>query len=434
MNKVAIAFSTKDRVELSKQSIEPLLQPDKFDLFWIDGSKTKDGEELPFPYLGRFVHKGNSCIIRSNVIGGADAAIAFSLTTMLQHPNNYEYVGLVENDVLLDADWFEQTMELFVRGRNDGLEPGAVSARSYEDRILIQCDGYAVMHNLGAGMVIFSRKAAELVLQNFRTGWTTENRRTFMQVSGLDIARWAPFVQQPHVTCADWQFERILAQHGLVSLALTPAKCRMIGQEPSLEEQGLIPTTGPVEERRNDNAFDTLVSRTELIRNGDMRMPDSLFLQTDDGGYTIFPHQIEMLGGGYEGDWSLKWCQGFGPFAWKAGSGGRALYMENGAVDMFNGRVVVPISGPCALIVSGGETGGKINVVDEQSGYEMTLDVAPEGNSMTMMQVQIPGNIAYRVVRLTALSPGIVFYGISVREPQPFLPAFKFDHSRLPSP
>ena len=32
MNRIAIAFSTCDRTELTKRSIEPLLQPDKFDL------------------------------------------------------------------------------------------------------------------------------------------------------------------------------------------------------------------------------------------------------------------------------------------------------------------------------------------------------------------------------------------------------------------
>lgn len=433
MNNIAIAFSTKDRVELSKQSIEPLLQPDKFDLFWVDGSKTDAGRDLPNDYWKQHGQAKWTNLQRyANVTGGADAAIVFSLTTMLQHPNNYKYVGLVENDVLLDPDWFEPTMALFGHGQNSGLDVGAVSARSYEDRILIQRGGYAVCHNLGAGMTIFSRRAAELVLQYFRTGFTTENRRTFMQVSGLDIARWSSFVQQPHMTCADWTFERILAQHGMVALALTPAKCQMIGQEPSLAEQGLTLTTGPVDALRNDKAFDTLVERMALIGDGHFQMPDPRFL-VEDGNTTIFPHQIPMLGGRFDGDWSLKWCQGFGPFAWKAGAPVEEFYAGHGNVGETHTRVSIPVSGPCQLLVSGGEHGGRVTIRDEMSGYEITTEVAPEGPQGQVLPMSVPGN-AYRTIQLTALSPGITFYGLVVREAQPVWPNARFDHSVLPSP
>lgn len=425
MNKIAISFSTKDRVELSKQSVEPLLQPGKFDLFWIDGSKTALGQDLPLN-----IGIPENGYLFANVTGGADAAIVFSLSTMLADPSNYDYVGLVENDVLLDPDWFEATMALFEKGNEDGLEVGAVSTRCYEDRILVQRDGYAVMHNLGAGQVIFTRQAARLVLENFRTGWTVENRRAFMQVSGLDIARWAPFVQQPHVTCADWQFERILAQHGLVALALTPAKCRMIGQEPSLEEQGLTLAAGPVEARRDDKAFETLIARTALIREGAMQLPDGRFLENDNGSYAVMPHQVPQLGGGYEGDWRLKWSQGLGPFAWQSGD----RFVE----DIFDGgdypTVVCPISGPCSLLVSGGERGGRITAADEASGWEITTELQPEGANGQIMNLQVPGSISYRNIRLTALSPGIVFYGIVCAEQQPYFPEIKFDHAVLPSP
>jgi hypothetical protein len=50
MNKIAIAFLTKDRVDLSKRTIVPLLQPDKFDLFLIDGSDTPAGMRFAGDY------------------------------------------------------------------------------------------------------------------------------------------------------------------------------------------------------------------------------------------------------------------------------------------------------------------------------------------------------------------------------------------------
>ena len=46
MNRIAIAFSTCDRTELTKRSIEPLLQPGKFDLEWNDGVKTDEGKSV----------------------------------------------------------------------------------------------------------------------------------------------------------------------------------------------------------------------------------------------------------------------------------------------------------------------------------------------------------------------------------------------------
>src|ERR1700677_940218 len=194
MNRVAIAFSTCDRPELTKRSIEPLLQPRKFDLHWIDGSKTKEGQQLPGQYHFRQFHP--------QILGGSGPAIVYALSTLLNL--RYEYIGLVENDVLLKDGWFEDMMALFERGKEDGLEVGAVSARAYEDRILIQRDGNAVMHNLGAGMIMFSRKAAQLVLQNYRTVWTTENRLLFAQLSGIDIGKYWAFKGEQQFLVADW--------------------------------------------------------------------------------------------------------------------------------------------------------------------------------------------------------------------------------------
>ncbi len=438
MNKVAIGFSTRDRVELSKQSIEPLLLPNKFDLLWSDGSNTETGRAFTLEE-GRPVMS-----IYQNVTGGADAAIVFNLTTMLAQPGRrvgasfkgalysyeyaldgqYDYVGLCENDALLSPDWFEPTMALFEQGAKDGLEVGAVSARCYTERILVQRDGYALMHNLGAGQVIFSRKAAELVLQNYRTGWTVENRRTFMQLSGIDLALFSAFMQQAHVTCADWQFDRILAEHGLASLALTPAKCQMIGQVPPLAEQGLTLATGEVDVLRNDKAFATYVERSRLIREGQLRLPCSRFLRADDGSFTYFPHQIEMIGGKWNevGDWRLKWAQGFGPFAWQA-------------TDSLGCPVIeITLSGPCTILVSGGERGGRMQVIDDASGFDTTLDLVPDPNMGQVMSVQVPASISYRTVRIVALSPGVIFYGITTREPQPTVPGMSFDHTRLPLP
>ena len=178
--KTCLSLLTCDRPELVEQSIKPLIEgarQNHYHLFVVDGSTTEAIEDkiwhLAYP-TGHMI---------ANVRGGAGAAIVYALTMMLNHEENYDYVGLVESDVLLGDGWLD-CLGLFERGREEGLAVGAVSARAYEDRTLFQRDGYAVMHNLGAGMIVFTREAARLVLDNFRTAWSTDNRTCGFRVVG----------------------------------------------------------------------------------------------------------------------------------------------------------------------------------------------------------------------------------------------------------
>lgn len=415
MNRIAIAFSTCDRPELTKRSIEPLLQPRKFDLHLVDGSKTKEGQQLPGQYNFRQFHP--------QIMGGSGPAIVYALSTLLKL--RYEYIGLVENDVLLKDGWFEAMMALFERGKEDGLEVGAVSARAYEDRILIQRDGYAVMHNIGAGMIMFTRAAAKLVLQNYRTVWTTENRLLFAQLSGIDIGSYWAFRGNEHFLVADWNFDRVLAANGLASLALTPNRCEMLDQD--IAPLGLKYAS----DNRATNSISFVTYRDNLarIREGTFRPGVNHPFFHDAGGYTIFPHQIPQIGGEYAGAWRVRDFLGFGPFCWKAGDDALAtgdnLYW-NGAPALN-----VPISGPCDFIVSGGEHGGKIKLEDEQSGYSVEPDLPAEAGN-NFLQLSVPSTASYRNVRLTALSPGVCFLGLRTRDPQPWLPNVKFDYWTLP--
>lgn len=413
MNRVAIAFSSKDRVELTRRTIQPLLQPDKFDLHWCDGSKTEEGREF-------FNRSDHTAFFHSEVIGGSCRYIVYALTQMLQH-DKHEFVGLVENDVLLDSDWFDATMSLFEHGAGagDGLKVGAVSPRCYEDRVLIQRDGYSVNHNLGAGAIIFTREAAELILQTYRTGWTTENRRIFSMLSGIDIGAYWAFRGGEHPLVADWTWDHILASHGMCSLALTPAKAEQLED---IAAMGLRMVDAPVEARRNDEAFALFKERTAQIRSGAFKLPtqpnDRLY---HDGAHVVFPHQIEQVGGAYNGDWRFKWSLGYGCFAWKAGSNPEDFVCPN---------VEFPILGPLDVLVSGGEQGGKVLVEDTHSGFSCDPHLLPE-TSGNILQVSVPGACVYRTARITALTPGVVFYGIRTPLAQPSYPA-RFDFNALP--
>jgi hypothetical protein len=288
--RIGIAFLTKDKPELSEQTVGPLINPDRADLWFIDGSATPEGKSWPHGVMLAFpsdgLRGGSRMFLHSGIRGGPDAAIVYALTQMLKC--QYEYIALVEQDVLLDKDWLEPTMELFIKGQQDGLQVGAVSARAYEDRILIQRDGYAVMHNLGAGMVVFTKQAAQLIVSNYRTGWWPNNRRLFVQLTGgLDIGVWGAFKANEQAITADWHFDVILASRGLASLALTPCKAKMIGQPMALEEMGLRLVTEPLELMRNEESFQRFRDSTTLIRAGKARTSPvaASFLHDSNAGH-----------------------------------------------------------------------------------------------------------------------------------------------------
>lgn len=408
--KVGIAFSTKDRVELSDRTVRPLMS-DKFSLLWVDGSVTEEGRA--FPHKASLKAGGNHSInVHGMVRGGADAAIVYGLSTLLMC-SDLTHVGLIENDVLLTApDWFERTMALFDKGAADGLSVGAVSARCYADRMLCQRDGYGLMHNLGAGMVIFTRHAARLVLDHFRTGWTMANRAVFAQLAGTDIGRYWAFKSGEHWLCADWGFDRVLAAHGLASLALTPSPVEMIGQDPPLDQQGLTLVTEEIGEFRNPEVFARFYKNSLAIGVDQMVLPSELW-HADNQGYLIFAHQLASIGGRYKGDWRLKWFQGFGPFAWES----------HGPLA----SATIPVFGPCHVLMRGGPEGGQAEIKDPLSGFSLKPNLSPD----VLMAAYVPAGMAYRELTVTALSPGVVFHGIQCPCQQPRTRSW-FAHEDLP--
>jgi hypothetical protein len=413
--KIAIAYSTKDQVELTKQTF-PVLRDGQHALYWCDGSKTDEGRAFFFKNSAYTTHPP------SHVTGGADAAIAWKLSTLLAAPQGFTHIGLLENDVLLDNDWFEPTMALFEQGRQDGLHVGAVSARSYVDRVLIQRDRYAVMHNLGAGMVVFTRQAAELVLRSFRTHWWPDNRKLFAQLAGIDLATYAAFRGQEQFVTTDWGWEAQLASHGLASLALTPAKCQMIGQNPPLAQQGLELTAPGVfltvsKDERGDRAFD--LYRTNLVaireRGHTFELPGTI--HRDGAGMLFYPHQLGYLAGGptWQGTLELMWSQGFGPFAYRAGPGGASLSVR--------------ISGSCSFLATGGDAGAKVRIADTRSGFNFAPQLPPALPQHA--SITVPGGPISRAITME-MDEGAVFCGLSTTEPQMLDSTFRFDWSQLP--
>ena len=435
--KTCISFLTCDKTDLVEQSIKPLLEgarQNHYHLFVVDGSTTEANEKA----IWQMAYPTGHMI--ANVRGGAGAAIVYALTMMLNHEENYDHVGLVESDVLLGDGWLD-CLGLFDRGSQDGLAVGAVSARAYEDRVLFQRDGYAVCHNLGAGQIIFTREAARLVLDNFRTAWSTDNRRIFAQLSGVDIGSYWAFRTNEHNLTADFHWEPVLASHGLAALVLTPSPVEMIGQNPPLAEQGLTIVREPKKYAdifalcEDSIHYCNYRQRMEDIRNGKRAIGvDTRFhFDLNTSTWTYYPHQMHMIAGRYEGDWRLIEARGWGTFVWEAGTGQLAAETVDGDPDSVWPSLTVPIFGACAVLVSGGKTGGKFRVEDEQSGFKAEPELLPEeGNGV--LQMMVPAGLSYRNLRITALTPGVRFFGIQSRDRQPCIPNATFDHSMLPTP
>jgi hypothetical protein len=421
--KLAICYSSKNQFELTEQTWTRLIDSLPFDstsyetgLFWCDASSSEDAvgffEEYKHVLLGAGAEK---------VFGGADSALAWKLTRALQSEKNFTHIMLLENDVLLDENWFDPTIELFEKGERDGLVVGAVSPRSYVDRILIQRDGWAVCHNLGAGCIILTREAADIVLRTFRTGWWPDNVRLFAQLSGIDLRTYAAFRGNEQWVTTDWMWDAQLARHGLAALACTPAKCMMIGQNPPLAQQGLeLTTQAHAEMWRNESAFANYRERLAAIRSGVALPAGSFGMLCRQGADTIiFPHQLRAIGGTWAGTTELKWSQGFGPFAYRAGKGSDGVH---------GASLSVHVSGTCSFLLGGGDAGAQVRLADTRSGFNFSPQIPP---SMEPAAINVPGGPIPRTITLE-MDEGAVFYGLSCADPQMIDTTWKFDWSQLP--
>jgi len=217
-NRIGIAINTMERLEFTSR-ILPGLDCGGFDLIWCDGSRSSAGRE--FARADHFF-KTPLMEIHHDVTGGPDAAIQFSLKRLLAL--GYDYVGLVENDIQLKPGWLPAMMSAWTAAEKDGFAVGAVTARSMAGRVLAHGPEYAVKWNVGAGMVLFSRAAAEAVLADYRLGSAKEIQKLFRATTGVDLSPvWELFMEQPdRALGADWRFASVLWQRGLIGLGTVP--------------------------------------------------------------------------------------------------------------------------------------------------------------------------------------------------------------------
>lgn len=236
-SKVGFAFSTKDRVELSLKSLPTIDQDGGFDIIWVDGSITEAGKNLPKQYKFK---KSRLVEAHSGVGGGPDKAIQYGLKRLIDL--GYDYCGLIENDILFNSGWFDKLMNIFNLSARDGIAVGSASVRTFESRVLEYRDGYTINWNAGAGMILFTREAAQLILNNYSKLKTVGSNLCYFygKLSGVDLRAGI----EPCHRCigyymsADFGYEKVLYNNGLASIGTIPSLVDDIGID--LGKKGLV--------------------------------------------------------------------------------------------------------------------------------------------------------------------------------------------------
>jgi hypothetical protein len=226
-DRIGFSFSTKDRYLFTLQTLQNLDTESGFDLIWNDGSK-----EEGVPALAKNYKFQNANLVEVNygVTGGAEAAVCSGLSRLLKL--GYDYVGLIENDILFRPGWFSALKKLFSLGADEGIVCGSVTARSFESHALEYRSGFSVQSDIGAGMVLFSRPAAEIIMNLYSNPsslqMTTHSwQKFYADLFGLDLRKFSPFWAYPPdkaFPCTlDWGYTPSLYLRGYASLGTIPS-------------------------------------------------------------------------------------------------------------------------------------------------------------------------------------------------------------------
>lgn len=226
-DRIGFALSTRDRYLFTLQTVQSLDTESGFDLIWNDGSV-----ERGVPALAQNFNFQNARLVEVNygVTGGAECAVCFGLSRLLEL--GYDYVGLIENDILFRPGWFSALMKLFTLGAEEGIVCGSATARSFESHVLEYRSGYGVQCDIGAGMVLFSRAAAEIIVDLYShpssLQMTTHSwRKFYADLFGLDLREFAPFWalprEKPYPCTLDWGYTPSLYLRGYASLSTIPS-------------------------------------------------------------------------------------------------------------------------------------------------------------------------------------------------------------------
>ena len=233
-DRVGFALASKDRAPLTRQTLAAMDADGGYDLIWNDGSAAPEARALP-----QTLRLRNARLVEVNydVRGGADRCICFGLERLLRR--GYDYVGLIENDVVMQPGWFGRLMALFDLAASDGVACGAATIRSYEGRVIEHRAGYSLNWGTGAGMILFARPAAEIILRDYSRlrmsipAISSFYSRLFQLSLNLIVRNQAgQVVQGGGWLTLDWGYTPMLYLHGYASVGSIPSLAHDLGLRP----------------------------------------------------------------------------------------------------------------------------------------------------------------------------------------------------------
>jgi hypothetical protein len=225
-------------------------------------------------------------------------------------------------------------MAVFERGAADGLAMGAATARGLTKRVLYWRNDYAVTMLSGAGMILFRRDAAELILRNYRTTTSTEITDWFLQLSGKDhreIGESGTGAGAADTRIAsDMIYEVVLQKHGLAIGATVPALAKNLDAEHLVfrDVGGYCSTETAVRSSTDDASFARFVQRLADYRPEHARDRQPYLHFGSLHCWMIFLHQILFVPdaeAALRGRWKIVWEKFNGPFGYDALEPGASL-------------------------------------------------------------------------------------------------------------
>lgn len=327
--RIAVAYSSKDRVEQTRLTIARLVDDPRLDLYWFDGSATEAGRDLP---LELCAGRRAVCAVHRGVVGGPDSAIMYALETL--RPHAYDLVILIENDVVLQDGWFEAMQAAISRAEGAGFKVGAATVRVLAKRVLSFNDDYCLMLNSGAGFIALTPAAVDIVLAHYRTLDGAEFIRHFRAATGIDVTGTVEFQPSQRLS-VDWLFDLILYLHGYVSAAppVTFAATIDDGRYPDFVRVAAVGQHLPQVHSR--------LTRPEQIRQA--AFPFFQFQKSPlSDRLLVGCHQLLVgvnspdgtLPVRASGAWRRTWLQGLGPFG-LLGSGEISVADHGGTTGLF---------------------------------------------------------------------------------------------------
>jgi hypothetical protein len=318
-------------------------------------------------------------------------------------------------------------MALFDAGAADGLSVGAVTALSFNKRVLFRRPSYAVTLISGAVMIVFTREAAQLVLDHYRTTTSTDIRSWLLAVADRDISQIGEGAG-PHMldtrVASDLVYETVLQQHGLCILSALPSLARTLDDETLLGPVlGGYGSPASVEQVAADApAFTAFAAE---LRRRRARSP-----QADPGAspyllfrslpaWVVFAHQLVFMRDSpvrLSGRWRIVWSKFTGPFALEADAPGCTLSLPlyGELMGLFSARTAD--SGIVEFVQDGAVLATFDARADQPPNeqYLARLELAPRGAGAVSLRVTRQPDGGGSRFRLSALC---------FTEPQPWLPA-----------